>query len=134
MIRLGQLSEWPQVAPLLEQAVEMSNGTFLLEDIRRFIEDGAQQLLVAEIDGQIVAAMVTEVVDYPRKRSIKLVFAGGSRMDEWSEDLNRFMELGAKNIGAELIEVHGRPGWARYLKSMFNATSKTTIVSREVAL
>jgi len=112
MIRRGQLSEWPQVAPLLDQAVEMSNGTFLLDDVRRFVEDGTQQLLVAEIDGEIVAAMVTEVVDYPRKRSIKLVFAGGSRMDEWSEDLNRFMELGAKNIGAE----------------------QTTIVSREVAL
>ena len=134
MIRRGTDEDWPVVAPMLQMAVDMSNGTYWLEDIKRFIDDGAMFLIVAEVDGEVVAAMVAEHVQYPRKSSLKLVFAGGSEMEKWADDLNAFMEVGARNVGAELIEVHGRPGWARFLKSMFGATSKTTIVAREVAL
>jgi len=134
MIRRGTSQDWPVVAPMLQMAVDMSNGTYWLEDIKRFIDEGVMFLVVAEFDEQIVAAMVVEHVQYPRKKSLKLVFAGGSEMDKWASELNEFMEIGARNVGAELIEVHGRPGWARFLKSMFGATSKTTIVAREVAL
>lgn len=123
---------WEEVSPLLEKALARSNGEMWLEDVYDRCKDNRMNLLIAVIEKAIVAAFVTEVVDYPRKRALRLVLGGGAHLKEWGPHLNEFMEIGAKAIGADLIEVHGRKGWMRYLKSLCNAKTETVLMTRAV--
>jgi hypothetical protein len=73
-------------------------------------------LLLAMQGQQILAAFVTEVVQYPRKRSIRIVLAGGEGPEKWKHQLRAVLRQGARAVGATTVELFGRPGWGRIWK------------------
>ena len=102
------------------------------EDVHKFLNESTLQAAIIEREGEIVGTVVTEVFDYPRKRAIRLTLGAGSHLHEWGPVLNDVLQERAKEVGAELIEVHGRPGWVRYLKKICGAKQRTAIVTRTV--
>ena len=120
------------LADMIGAAIEKSNGEYDLDDIADLIRDGYMYMLVATKEHKIMAVFLTEVIQYPRKTAIRLSLGAGEGMDEWAKPLYETMVAGAQNIGAELIEVQGRPGWGRFLKQ-FGCEDKYHIVTKEVA-
>lgn len=115
---------WPKVKKLLEPAVSRSNGRYHIDDILYSLQVGADSLWVAFRDGppnaglndRIVAAVVTRISKYPRRKNLVILFLGGTRMSEWVEEFHSVIEKWARDTGCESIETSGRLGWNRYTK------------------
>tara|TARA_R110002072_G_scaffold59447_3_gene151311 strand:- start:77 stop:499 length:423 start_codon:yes stop_codon:yes gene_type:complete len=108
---------WEEVSGHLQSPVEQSGGRYRLEDVFHSIYNGDYHLWIV-LDEKIVAAAVTGFTDYPRKRMLTCHFLGGSRMDEWVEDMDVIFEKWARDHGASGIELTGRKGWGRALDKL----------------
>lgn len=105
---------WDQVAPMLEGATLTARGKCDIQDVRDGIDAGDYLLWVAEIDGEIVAAITTRIIDYPRCRAMALDWIGGKRMKEWIEVVNNAMVTHARHNGCTHLEGYGRDAWLRW--------------------
>ena len=123
---------WSAIEPLLAKAVGRGLGRYSLTDVCEAIDKQLMQLSVAVIDNEIVAVFVTEVINYPQARALRAVFTGGSRADEWMADFDVYLDAGARAVGANLVEMHGRLGWLRKLRPICEPDEVTTILSRPV--
>lgn len=111
---------WEEVSLHLQSPVEQSGGRYTLEDVFHCIYKGEYHLwIVFDSDKlNIIAAAVTGFTDYPRKRMLTGHFLGGSRMDEWVEEMDTIFERWARDHGAKGIELTGRKGWGKALDKL----------------
>ena len=67
---------WDQIEPLLAKATPYSEGEVEAKDFAYLIINNEMQLWVSTEDKNIIAAMVTQIVSYPRKRVLRIVALG----------------------------------------------------------
>ena len=108
---------WPDVGPILQTAIDKSRGEYQLEDIYRFLHQGTMQLLIAAKDKEIIGAVITEVVQYPRKTALQVTFLAGKHMNQWFDEVVKVTKEGAKTVGADFLQATGRFGWKKYMKT-----------------
>ena len=108
-------SIWEEVYPLLEKAQVYAAGELDTQDFFEMIESGDMQLWIAEDDGGIFAMMLTEFIQYPRKKVMRIVSIGGREMNRWMKYFPA-LEAAALSVGCTGFEVFGRKGWLRVLK------------------
>ena len=123
---------WEVVQPLLQKAVDMGSGEFTSDDVYVRLLDRLMQLLVVVDREKIVAACVTEVVDYPQFRKLRAVLLGGENVHLWIERLIEKLNEGAKAVGAKEIEAGGRRGWVRFFRKDSKIKESYCILIREV--
>ena len=107
---------WHMVEPLIEKALEYSDGKYEIWDIFNSIESKEMQLWLVTEDKKIIGCGVTQIVVYPQKNICLIVLLAGEDFDKWAHFLNEVKEW-AKDIGCKSIETYGRPGWERKLKN-----------------
>lgn len=90
----------------IKAALRYSGGTHTYEDVADNIRSGKQQLWPAE-----QSCVVTEIIAYPRKKTIHIFLAGGN-MDE-IHSMQPDVMAWAKHYGCEKMTMAGRKGWAR---------------------
>jgi len=100
MTELERCREW------IESALEYSGGTHVFEDIVRGIGNGKMQLWPAP-----KGCLVTEIIDYPRKRVLN-VFLGGGEFEQLA-DMHTDVIAWAKSHGCVGAMITGRKGWER---------------------
>jgi hypothetical protein len=123
---------WGKAGQLLQRGIDNGAGELLLEDVYSRLQSQHMHLLLA-LDGQeILAAFVTEVVNYPRKRALRIVLAGGKSPERWKHQLREILHIGAKAIGATSVEVFGRPGWARIWKGDPHIRHMYTVIVEDI--
>ena len=108
---------WDEVVPLINAALKHSEGEILSEDLVTPLEDGKMQLWVALSDG-VIAAMITEIITYPRKRVLRVItIAGidGHGMGKWYGFLP-LIEGFALSNDCSSLEAWTRKGMAKKLK------------------
>ena len=108
-------SVWEEVYPLLEKAQVYAAGELDTQDFFDMIKNGDMQLWIAEDDDGIFAMMLTEFVQYPRKKVMRIVSIGGSEMHRWMKYFPA-LEAAALSVGCTGFEIFGRKGWLRVLK------------------
>ena len=108
-------SIWEEVYPLLEKAQVYAAGELDTQDFFEMVENGDMQLWIAEDDGGIFAMMLTEFVQYPRKKVMRIVSIGGKEMNRWMKYFPA-LEAAALSVGCTGFEIFGRKGWLRVLK------------------
>jgi hypothetical protein len=101
-------AEFDRCAPLIERALEYTEGCYDLGDVRNAVLSGRMQLWPGDR-----SAMVTELVHYPSRKGLIVTFAGGefAELDRMKEKVRAF----AVENGCDFWATHGRPGWARKL-------------------
>jgi len=107
---------WDEVVPLIEAALKYSEGEVIPEDLVQPIKTGKMQLWVAMSDG-VIAAMITEIVVYPRKRVLRVItIAGkdGRGMSRWYGFLP-LVEGFALSNNCSSLEAWTRKGMAKKL-------------------
>jgi transposase len=104
---------WKEVAPLLSQALEYSDGKYSLESIKQALINRDMQLWLS-IDGHIEACGVTQIVSYPCKKVCNFMFVAGRDMEKWLTFENDIKQW-AREHGCQSIELYGRPGWQKIL-------------------
>ena len=117
LIQPGDLElVWDEVVPLIEAALKHSEGEIIPEDLVKPIKIGKMQLWVALSDG-VIAAMITEIVVYPRKRVLRVItIAGkdGHGMSKWYGFLP-LVEGFALSNNCSSLEAWTRKGMAKKL-------------------
>lgn len=115
---------WPAILPMLEKPIGLSQGCYLPEDVVAACQLGHMQLWVAAESEEVLAAYVTEITAYPRKRVIRAVFAGGKphSMTRWLEPMVQAIEDFGKAVGCASITAMGRRGWSRVVEGEEVAT------------
>ncbi len=104
---------WQQVEPLVIRALD---DTYTARDVLDGIILNKFQLFISWNNNKVESAVVTEVADYPRKRILRYVLAGGDNLDNWLESIQNKIEEFAINNYCQAIEVAGRKGWLRKLQ------------------
>lgn len=117
---------WEQVEPLIERALDDSYTT---RDVLDGIIRNSFQLFISWENDKVECAVVTEVADYPRKRILRYVLAGGNNLENWLEPIQEKIEEFATNNYCQAIEVAGRKGWLRKLKGF---EQKIYIMSKQL--
>jgi hypothetical protein len=105
---------WHHVQPLLEKSTPHSEGEMDAEDMFPILLSGEMQLWVAIENKEIIAAMVSQIITYPKKRVMRIISIGGADMEKWMPNFPLF-ENWALNLGCTSIEAWGRKGWLRVL-------------------
>lgn len=107
---------WPEVAPLIQKAIDRSQGEMTVEDVAKFIAERDMQLWVAEKNGRVSAAFVTSIANHPRLRVLRIVLCGGEGLGEWRDAAQAQFEKFAKANGCRQLDIIGRRGWGRALE------------------
>ena len=106
-------SVWPMVRAQLAASAEYTHGRFDPEDILELLVDGAQHLWVAHEGRDVLGAVTTNFVAYPRKRVLCMHFCGGVDLKNWKDLMLTTLRTWAQENGCDAIECSGRPGWAK---------------------
>ena len=123
---------WDQVGPMLQMALDKGDSSFLLEDVKRFLESGDHILLVALKDKEIQAAFTLDKLVYPQKKVLSIFLVGGTGMEEWEEEVMSVIYTLAKELKVDAIYSNGRDGWTRKMEK-YGYYKIFTVLERKVA-
>lgn len=107
---------WPTVLPMLQDAIDMSDGRI---DAATVLDSLRARTFVLWVvyppDLSICAAMVTSVMQYPLKSVLSVRLMGGHGMQHWLASVVQVLRNFAHDSGLPGVEMTGREGWLRPL-------------------
>lgn len=110
---------WSGVAPMLKKALDLNHGRYHMDDVYNGLLKGTYQLwIIYKNYGNVLAAVVTEVVTYPRKKSLLVFLAGGQEHTLWVGPLLETLKSCAKALGCDFVESFARIGWQKSLQKL----------------
>lgn len=121
---------WPLVRQFIEKSLSKGYGEYDTEDIHTLLEDGNAGLILAIVDGEVVAGMVTTIVQKPAIREMIMMTGGGEYLDKWMPEFYDEMVKLAKTCQADVISIHGRRGWVKKLQAYGFEEVHTTVIKR----
>lgn len=104
------MTELERCRPWIEAALAHSGDTHTFQDVVDGIASGHMQLWPAP-----KGCAVTQIVVYPRKRTLHIFLAGGE-MDQLFDGSDSVAAWGREQ-GCSVMTLSGRIGWQRALKS-----------------
>jgi len=110
------LAEWERCGDYIEDALEYAQFSHTLEDVLRVVLAGDAQFWP-----ESNAALVTEIIDYPQRRTLRFWLAGGDL--ETLRDLEVAAIEWSKAWGCSASEIVGRRGWVRALNGYEEAAT-----------
>ena len=106
---------WDETVPLIEKALLHAEGELMPDDIKEYLDKGDLRLWVAMKDKETIATMVTEIIQYPRKKIVRVITIAGKDMNLWYDFLP-MLEGYAVRHGCSSLEAWTRRGMTRKLK------------------
>lgn len=105
---LSAKTEWDRCEQYIIDALAYANDSHSIDDVKQAVDSGSAQFHPLN-----KSAIVTEVVDYPKKSVCRIWLAGGE-LEELVE-AEKQIAIWAKSIGCHGLEIIGRKGWSRTL-------------------
>jgi hypothetical protein len=106
---------WQVASPFIERALYHARGKFVLDDIKKNLENRIMQLWLAFTNEDLSACFVTHVLDFPQERTLEIVFCGGDELDIWDEPVWEVISDYGRTNKCKSCEVIGRRGWKKKL-------------------
>ena len=106
---------WDEVSPLIEKALRHAEGELIPNDIKKHLDASNLRLWVALENRDVIAAMVTEIIQYPRKKIVRVITLAWKDMNMWYKFLPMLEGYAIRN-GCSSLEAWSRKGMARKLK------------------
>ena len=119
---ISLLDEWERCQHWIEAALPYASNSHGINDVWLAVQNGKAQFFPRE-----KCAIVTEIVDYPRRSVCRIWLAGGD-LDELI-DAEKDIAQWARSIGCSGMEIIGRKGWQRKLTDY---QPKSTVFVREL--
>lgn len=109
-------SYWEFVSKYIDDALKHANGELKSEDIYQYLL--AERMFLFVAGNPICGASVCEVVQYVRKKAIRVVTLGGENFTYWKKPLDEELEKWGQMIGADCIEAYVRKGMVPHLEGI----------------
>jgi len=108
-------NQWHLIRGYLVEACQYSDGKFTPSDLFRAIFNNKMQCWVFKNErGEIIAALVSEIIRYPKSLRLHIGMYGGAPVEETIGAFLPILDWGRANL-CEAYEITGRPGWERLL-------------------
>ena len=125
---------WENVSRHVKKATDYTYGRYREIDVLHECLMGKFNLWVVyrekeEEEVDYIGAAVTEVLQYPRKKALSVVFLSGDDFSEWMPEIDQKFVDFAKVLGCDFVEACGRAGWERKVKKL-GWVKKFTIIER----
>lgn len=105
---------WPTVYPVIADAVAGMGETS--DSIMALVESKAAQLWTMQKEGEVIAAVVTQVTEHPSRKVCSVIICTGTGMAEWVEHSLLSIEKWAASNGCTHMKHDARMGWQKVLK------------------
>lgn len=124
---------WNPALQLFSKAFKYCAHKIDPEDVHDDIMRGDQTLWIVyeDMPSNMIGAFTIRVKSYPAGVSLCGEHLGGERLDEWADQLFEIMERYAKDLGIHNLELIGRRGWEKILKSR-GWDSKLALFEKEI--
>jgi hypothetical protein len=103
---------WSEIEPVLARATTRT-GCYEPIDLLMMAANGKAGLWLCKHGDEIDAALVTQVVIYPRRRILEVIFGGGNNLKRWVETAVEAIDQHASELGCSHVACVGRSGWVR---------------------
>jgi hypothetical protein len=107
---------WPAVADYVQNALEYTDGRYELEDVLEMVEGGGFLLWIAFDGKQIRGCVITQMMQYPRKKFLGCPFVTGDEFASWKQPMFEMLQRFARDNDCEGLEATARLGWSRVFK------------------
>ena len=114
---------WENVSRHVKKATDYTYGRYKEIDVLHECLIGKFNLWVVyrekeEEEVDYIGAAVTEVLQYPRKKALSVVFLSGDDFSEWMPEIDKKFVDFAKVLECDFVEACGRAGWERKVKKL----------------
>ena len=112
---------WENVSRHVKKATDYTYGRYKEIDVLHECLIGKFNLWIVYREEEEVAyigAAVTEVLQYPRKKALSVVFLSGDDFSEWMPEIDKKFVDFAKVLECDFVEACGRAGWDRKVKKL----------------
>ena len=120
---------WPEVEPFLIPALERSAGEATVDQIKVYLIDGRNDLLVViDEHNKIHGALIVQFNNYPNLREAFIVAIGGKFIADrgaWAH-----FEVWAKRKGASVVRGQAYESVARLWRRAFGFTNRYVVVEK----
>ena len=109
---------WGQVEDVLRKSVDTARGKLDIDDVYKEVMSGEYVLWIVVdygIGDEIIAAITTKLLEYPKRTAMSMDWIGGTRMREWLPIAQETISRYAKEHGCSHLEGYGRKAWGRWL-------------------
>jgi hypothetical protein len=111
-------SNWQEISKFFSL---IKQDKFTMDDVLMLALARRVQVWVVKKKGVDIAALLTEIVDYPQKRVVRIIFGAGKEADNWMHLIRDVVIPWGKSQGCRAIQIDGRPGWKRVIRRHFPA-------------
>lgn len=108
---------WDFVKGYIDSALEHANGELGSEDVYEYLLAEKMFLFIAQRQ-TICGAVTCEVVQYARKKCIRVVTLSGEDFSDWVKPLQKALENWCEIIKADGIEAYVRKGLVPQLETL----------------
>jgi hypothetical protein len=108
---------WPLIEEYMDGAATYTYGRFTKEDIFAELKTKQQQLWIAYEGDKVFGAVITEIMHYPRMRTLVTHFTGGIKLPKWKNEMLQLLQRFARDNQCNVIESYGRPGWGKVFEN-----------------
>lgn len=100
---------------MLAKAIQHSEGELEPDDYLENLMYGSMQLWIVTDKSDIVVSMVTQFIEYPQKKILRIIALSGEKFKEVHNHFNDMVEAFAIKHGCSALELWGRKGWKKML-------------------
>jgi len=123
---------WHECKDYVKMGNDKSLQEMNIDDIyEKLLGSDMQLWIVFNKEKEIHSVVTTEIVQYPRKTTCRIVTCGGTELDNWSEQLLFTLEEWAKEQGCVAMETCCRKGFIKKLKK-FGYENTYTVLGKEL--
>jgi len=108
------LAQWPLVAGFVAHVLPKMQGELALSDFPIGFANEKFHLFVGRTDGQVTGCMITENVEYPQFKVIRVVVAAGAGFEKFIVRFMGYVANWARVNGAAYLEAWTHPEMTRY--------------------
>jgi hypothetical protein len=109
---------WGTVDGWLQEAIDQDPFKSLgIDDIHSAVEKQEMQLWVV-LTPTPKAAVITQIANYPKSKTLAVVLCGGIELSTWIGSLVDVLRRFAKHHDCQSVACNGRKGWVRVLKDL----------------
>lgn len=106
------VDRWREISGMIHRATSRT-GCYEPIDLLLMAARGEMGIWLCMRGDEILAVLVSQVINYPRRRVLEMVAAGGGNMAAWRDIAVRTLDQHARARGCAHVACIGRPGWAR---------------------
>jgi hypothetical protein len=114
-----------QTRPFIQKALDLAGNTHSFEDVGEAIEKKQVQFWP-----NTNSAIITEIIEYPRRRALNFWLAGGNLAE--LEAMYPAVEAWGRSQGCTVASTSGRPGWERTFLKREGWKPRTVVMTKEL--